>query len=113
MNEEMPQGSIGQRAPRSLGLQDRGIVSIRHDQTDKILMVFQITKNNEDLKAEKMDPANTRVVLVDKNYKKIGYGIIFGQFYPGAPDNHTVFEPLDSVLEWTHIADVVFRVWRK
>ena len=112
MNEETPQGSIGQREPRSLGLQDRGIIEIKHDESDLVLMVFQITKNNEDLKAEGFDPAITNVVIVDKNDHKIGEGVVLGQFYPGAPDNHTVFEPLESVLDFTD-ADVVFRVWRK
>ncbi|KKL49271.1 hypothetical protein LCGC14_2317130 [marine sediment metagenome] len=112
MNEETPQGSIGQRAPRSLGLQDRGIVELKHDDDDRVLMVFQITKNNEDLKNEGLEPAITNVVAVDKNNNRIGAAIILGQFYPGAPDNHTVFEPLESVLNFTD-ADVVFRVWRK
>ena len=112
MNEETPQGSIGQRAPRSLGLQDRGIVELKHDDDDRVLMVFQITKNNEDLKNEGLEPAITNVVAVDKNNNRIGAAIILGQFYPGAPDNHTVFEPLDDVLNFTD-ADVVFRVWRK
>ena len=112
MNEETPQGSIGQRAPRSLGLQDRGIVELKHDDDDRVLMVFQITKNNEDLKNEGLEPAIINVVAVDKNNNRIGAAIILGQFYPGAPDNHTVFEPLDDVLNFTD-ADVVFRVWRK
>lgn len=112
MNENTPKSFIRQREPRSLGLQDRGIMELKHDDDDRVLMVFQITKNNEDLKAEGFDPAITNVVVVDKNDNKIGEAIILGQFYPGAPDNHTVFEPLDDVLGFTD-ADVVFRVWRK
>lgn len=112
MNEEAPKSFIEQRAPRSLGLQDRGIIEIKHQDTGSVLMVFQITKNNEDLKDEKMNPAITNVVIVDKNNNKIGEGVILGQFYPGAPDNHTVFEPLEDVLHFTD-ADIVFRVWRK
>ena len=112
MNEETPKGSIGQREPRNLGLQDRGIMELKHEDDGRVLMVFQITKNNEDLKAEGFDPAITNIVAVDKNNNKIGEATILGQFYPGAPDNHTIFEPLDDVLNFTD-ADVVFRVWRK
>lgn len=112
MNEQTPKGSISQREARNLGLQDRGIMELKHEDDGRILMVFQITKNNEDLKAEGCDPAITNIVAVDKNNNKIGEATILGQFYPGAPDNHTVFEPLEDVLGFTD-ADVVFRVWRK
>lgn len=112
MDEKTPKASIGQRESRNLGLQDRGIMELKHEDDGRVLMIFQITKNNEDLKAEGFDPSITNIVAVDKDDNKIGQATILGQFYPGAPDNHTVFEPLDSVLNFTD-ADVVFRVWRK
>lgn len=112
MNEETPKGLIGQREPRNLGLQDRGIMELKHDDDGRVLMVFQITRNNEDLKAEGLDPSITNIVAVDKDDNKIGAATILGQFYPGAPDNHTVFEPVGSLLSFTD-ADIVFRVWRK
>lgn len=113
MNEQqMPKGLIGQRESRNLGLQDRGIMELKHEDGGEVLMVFQITKNNEDLKAEGFDPSITNVVAVDKDDNKIGEATILGQFYPGAPDNNTVFEPIDGVLNFTD-ADIVFRVWRK
>ncbi len=112
MNEQTPRASIGEREPRNLGLQDRGIMELKHQDNGTVLMVFQITKNNDDLKNEGHDPSIVRVVAVDKDDNKIGELIVLGQFYPGAPDNHTVFEPLDGVLNFID-ADVVFRVWRK
>jgi len=112
MDNETPKASIGQRESRNLGLQDRGIMELKHDDDGSVLMVFQITKNNEDLKDEGFDPSITNIVAVDKDDNKIGAATILGQFYPGAPDNHTVFEPVENVLNFTD-ADIVFRVWRK
>lgn len=112
MDEQTPKASIGQREPRNLGLQDRGIMELKHKDDGKVLMVFQITKNNEDLKNAGHDTSTVRVVAVDKEDNKIGELVVLGQFYPGAPDNRTVIEPLDGVLNFTD-ADVVFRVWRK
>ena len=78
MNEETPEMSIGQREPRNLGLQDRGVIELKHEDDGRVLMVFQITKNNEDLKAGGFDPAITNVVIVDKNDNKIGGGVVLG-----------------------------------
>lgn len=95
---------------KKLGLQDRGSVSISCPDCSSKLMVFQITKNNNDLIAEKLDPIETRVVvLCDICGSKSYVTTIEGQFYPGAPDNNMGFEPIE--LKDLHRCDVVFRAW--
>ncbi len=94
---------------QKLGLQDRGITIVECADCNKHLMVFQVTKNNEDLE----NPICTKI-LVDCGFcSGMSYvQNIDGQFYPGAANDNTLFEPLDSKAARME-CDVLFKAWPK
>ncbi len=113
MAENHPKLSVGERKARNLGLQDRGTIELKHYANESIvLMVFLVTKNNADLIKEGLKPMTTKIIAVDKKGQAIGEIIVEGDFYPGAPDDKTAYEPLDDISNFSDV-DLVFRVWKK
>lgn len=94
-----------------LGLKDRGCKIIKCDNCSKDLMVFQITKNNQDLINEGNKPVFTRVMVLCclcDNESKVE--TIEGQFYTGAPNDKMGFEPIEK-YSGVREADIYFSAW--
>lgn len=95
---------------QKLGLQDRGVTTVECVDCSKHLMVFQITKNNEDLEK----PVSTKILIECGFCGGMSYvKNIDGQFYPGAANDNILFEPLDPKTPKCFEYDVLFRAWPK
>lgn len=95
-----------------LGLQDRGYKVIKCNCCQKTLMIFQITKDNNDLIKENNKPIFTRIMVLCgfcDNESRVE--TIEGQFYPGSPDDSISFEPIEK-YKGTREADVYFVAWK-
>jgi hypothetical protein len=87
-----------ERAP--LGLYDHGTIVASCSSCKKDLMVFQITKTNEELVRENIQPITTKVaVFCEKCQHMNKLMLIKGQFYPGCANDKTKFDVSDKVGE--------------
>lgn len=110
----MPNAEFNQKSEMDVnlrGLKNRGQVIVNCADCGKELMVFQIVKDNNDLSGEGLKPVNTKVVVLCGDCNGKSYSTtISGQFYPGAADDKTNFEPVDSDDDRY---DAVFKAWSK
>lgn len=102
-----------ERQPKLLGLQNRGKREVKCADCGELLMVFQITKNNDDIIRDGGKAISTQV-LVDCGFcQGLSYvQTIDGQFYPGAPNDQMVFEPLEAKDARVQ-CDIYFKAWPK
>jgi len=98
----------------SLGLSDHGIVSATCSQCKKDLMIFQLTKTNEELVRENIQPITTKIAVFCERCNHINQVItIKGQFYPGCANDETRFEIDETILHghgMTPDCNIIFRV---
>ena len=102
MNKKVKLDWKSKKSKEQLSWNDKGMLSVDCADCGKTLMVFQLTDLN---------PTTETVILVHcgkcggRSYKHT----ITGQFYPGAPDDKSHFEPLENVAGCD--IDIVFRTW--
>jgi ssDNA-binding Zn-finger/Zn-ribbon topoisomerase 1 len=101
----------------TLGIADRGSVVAKCNKCEKNLMIFQLTKTNEELVGENKNPITTRIAVYCENCKNINRVIsIKGQFYPGAANDQTKFEIDENIQHGGGLSpdcDVIFKVNRR
>ncbi len=94
-----------------LGLQDRGKIEIECADCGKSLMIFQITKDNNDLVNDGKDAITNQILVKCGFCGGRSYSTtINGQFYPGLPNDDMYFEPIS--IEGVE-CDICFGVWPK
>lgn len=98
----------------SLGISDKGSIVATCSKCMKNLMVFQLTKTNEELVKELKSPITTKIAILCEKCKHINSVFsIRGQFYPGSIDDQTKFEIDENIIHGDGVtpdADVVFKV---
>lgn len=108
LNTEEPQ----ERTP--LGISDKGNIVAACNKCKMNLMVFQLTKTNEELVRENKNPITTKVAVYCERCKHINGVIqIKGQFYPGAANDQVKFEINETIGHGEGLApdcDVIFGV---
>jgi len=106
---------IKERTP--LGISDKGNVVATCSICKRDLMIFQLTKTNEELVGENKNPITTRIAVYCENCKNINRVIsIKGQFYPGAANDQTKFEIDENIQHGGGLSpdcDVIFKVNRR
>ncbi len=103
---------VSQSDIKKLGLQDRGQAIVHCADCSSELMVFQITKNNDDLKRDGLDPVTTRIKVCCSICDGESYiRTLEGQFYPGAPGDDMAFEPIEC--DDSNNYDIRFRAWKR
>jgi len=100
-----------------LGISDKGNIVASCGKCKKDLMIFQLTKTNEELVKESKEPITTKLVIFCESCNHINEVIqIKGQFYPGAANDQTRFEVDENIQHGdglTPNCDVVFKVSRR
>lgn len=108
-------GEIKERIP--LGISDKGNIIASCSKCMKNLMVFQLTKTNEELVKELKSPITTKIAIFCEKCKHINSVFsIRGQFYPGCVDDKSKFEIDETILHGNGLtpdADIIFKVLTK
>jgi len=111
---------LGINAPKEripLGISDKGNVVASCGKCKKDLMIFQLTKTNEELVKENKNPVTTKIAVYCENCKHINKVIsIRGQFYPGSFNDNIKFEIDENIQHGDGLSpdcDVVFKVNRR
>jgi len=98
----------------TLGIADRGSVVAKCNKCEKNLMIFQLTKTNEELVKENKNPVTTKIAVYCENCKHInGIISIRGQFYPGAFNDNIKFEVDENIQHdegMSPSCDIIFKV---
>lgn len=105
-------GEIKERIP--LGISDKGNITASCSKCKKDLMVFQLTKTNEELVRESKEPITTKLAIFCESCNHINEVIqIKGQFYPGAANDQTKFEIDENIQHgngMTPDCNIIFKV---
>ncbi len=92
-------------------IKDRGQIDIDCADCGLKLMTLQVTKNNEDLVNEGMNPISHKVLV--RCGECGGRSYIYdvnGEFYPGSATDNIIFEPVDGE---DSDCDICFNAWIK
>lgn len=97
-----------------LGISDKGNIVASCSRCKKDLMIFQLTKTNEELIKELKPAIITKIAVLCENCRHINSVIqIKGQFYPGAISDKAKFEIDENIQHGdglTPNCDIVFKV---
>lgn len=110
MGKEIKIKKIDRSQKQLKGLKDKGQVCFDCTECNTPLLVVQQASISGTPKIEVL----TRIV-VKCGFCNKGYSLVrqtAGTFYPGAPNDQTVFEPIDGDEDAPE-ADVLFRAWGK
>lgn len=97
-----------------LGITDKGTIIASCNKCKENLMIFQLTKTNEELVKENKNPITTKIAIFCENCKHINKVVsIKGQFYPGAISDQIKFETDENIQHgdgMTPDCDIIFKV---
>jgi hypothetical protein len=107
--------NIGEPKERTpLGISDKGSIISGCNKCGKNLMIFQLTKTNEELVKERKEPITTTVAIFCETCKHINsIFTIKGQFYPGAFNDKIKFEVDENIQHGDGITpdcNIIFKV---